>query len=199
MKGGFAVRAAVRLWWWKLDHRDRHFVMAGAAISVIALTAALLLQLWMDAQRRDITARASSVSQELARLQSLPKPADPNPDFVSSLPQELRTDRVVRDAAAWAPKFDLAIPALSVQPSNAAAGTLQNATLSVELNGSYANIKLWLRELLARYPELGLVSLDLQRAADPAAARLNANLQLRLYAKPRVESKPRLSGAPEAR
>ncbi len=55
--------------------------------------------------------------------------------------------------------------------------------LQVELAGGYAAQKMWVNEMLARYPRLGVVQWDMQRQeASPLQGRLT--LRLRLEPKP---------------
>lgn len=178
----FATSTITR-WWWERHEQERRTLRRVG----VALAAVLLLGLWA---RHEIQGRLQVAESRLSQLEAddaaraAAPPAAPRTDFTAAWPARLRTDEVVRDATAWAGRFDLLLPVLSIRPAATAPGQLQQSGIVAELRGSYPNIKLWLRELLARYPELALLSLDIQRAAEPGAATLSANVQLRLYARP---------------
>lgn len=73
-------------------------------------------------------------------------------------------DRLLRDATSWAQQFQLNIASLRVQHS-ATDGDPRSVTVQAELEGQYADIKTWLAELLGRYSQLAVLSMNMQRRA----------------------------------
>ena len=173
--------------WWCLPVQDRLFVRRYAYFSAVIVVGTVVAWFWLQqqTQRNDAlaethAANAIKLSAEADRL--------PQSDFTALLPRELRTDQIVRDASSWSDDFNLRLASLSVQQSSSPSATkLQQASLNVELRGSYAGIKLWLRELLGRYPELAVVSLDLQKSLNRDDRSVSATGQLRVFARPKAE------------
>lgn len=153
--------------------------------AIVAVTAIAWIWLVREAQRTDALARIYAA--DAVKLSSEADRA-PRADFTALLPRELRTDQIVRDASTWSNEFNLRLASLSVQQSSSPSATnLQQASLNVELRGSYPGIKLWLRELLGRYPELAVVSLDLQKALNRDDRSVSVTGQLRVFARPKAE------------
>lgn len=71
-------------------------------------------------------------------------------------------DRLVRDATSWAQQLQLNIASLRIQHS-ASGGDPGSVTVQAELEGKYADIKTWLAELLGRYSQLAVLSMNIQR------------------------------------
>ena len=72
-------------------------------------------------------------------------------------------------------------PAAAAGPKGAKPSGERTQDVQVELAGSYAAQKLWLNEMLARYPRLGLLQWDMQRQD---AGTLQGRLTLRLRLEP---------------
>ncbi len=113
-------------------------------------------------------------------------------DFITRLAPTANTEQFLRDASAWTAAAGgsdgLRLLSASAQPTAPTDTQLARTDLSLQVQGRYPALKGWLRELMARYPSLALLGMDLRRdagpVAGPAADQVQATLRLRLYAQP---------------
>ena len=174
--------------WSCLPLKDRLFVRRSAYLLASIVAATALAWFWLHQQTQRSDALAKIYAADAVKLSAEADHA-PRSDFTALLPRELRTDQIVRDASAWSDEFNLRLASLTVQQtSSPSAAKLQQASLNVEIRGSYPGIKLWLRELLGHYPELAVVSLDLQKALNRDDRSVSVTGQLRVFARPKAEN-----------
>ena len=173
--------------WWCLPVQDRLFVRRCAYFLAAIVAVTVVAWLWLQHETQRSDALAKIYAADAVKLSTESDHA-PHSDFTALLPRELRTDQIVRDASAWSNEFNLRLASLTVQQTSSPSATkLQQASLNVELRGSYPGIKLWLREVLGRYPELAVVSLDLQKALNRDDRSVSVTGQLRVFARPKAE------------
>lgn len=173
--------------WWFLSVQDRLFLRRCAYFLTAVVAATAVAWIWLQRETQRIDALAKIYAVDVVKLNA-EAARTRRSDFTALLPRELRTDQIVRDASAWSDEFKLRLAGLTVQQAASPSTTkLQQANLNVELRGAYPDIKLWLRELLARYPELAVVSLDLQKSLNRDDRSVSVAAQLRAFARPKGE------------
>lgn len=144
-----------------------------------------LLNLQRELNRLSITSRRMGAELAYVTAGALTQ----NTDFVVGLPAVPRVENLLRDASAWsAASAGGAVQLISASTQLIAATDrlLGRSDMSLQVRGRYADVKNWLRELLARYPSLALLGMDLHRDPAPVADGIQATVRLRLYAQPRL-------------
>jgi len=171
--------------WGTVRTSDRRVfaAMSAAVLFLIAVTFAILG--WAAAAKRDNLIQVHALVAGIAALAAPSSDEQRGADFTQLLPLLSISEALVRDASVWAGKLHLRLAALSVQPATTASALLPRVDIFCELRGAYPDVKLWLRELLARYAGLGLVSVDVRRLPGTApTTEVTAVLQLRLIGRP---------------
>lgn len=104
---------------------------------------------------------------------------------IRDLPASPRTARLINDLTSWSAESGLLLHSLVSQQGIASATSIPRVDVTITVAGAYPQIKLLLREILARYQEVAIKSLDLRRVSDdPAASQVMAEIELRLYSMP---------------
>lgn len=161
----------------------RPFVWVGLILVLASLT--LVAYTW------SIKRQVSQVEQHIAQLQAslkveaenqsqLRPPADVI-DFAQRLPATAPTTDVIREIQRSAKANGVVFASFDVSSRVATTQTLGKTDLSFRLQGSYANIKRVLKDVLGRYPVAVLAHLQIQRASSPMD--LAAQVELVLLSK----------------
>jgi hypothetical protein len=100
-------------------------------------------------------------------------------------------EQLSADALAFGPQLGVQVQRLTFgSPTHAEGAPYRSTAVQAEVRGSYADIKRWIAELLARRPHsLALKTLDLRRGADANAApaagtqpgSIEASIEWRLF------------------
>lgn len=161
----------------------RPFVWVGLILVLASLT--LVAYTW------SIKRQASQVEQHIAQLQaSLKVEAENQPqlrppadviDFAQRLPATAPTTDVIREIQRSSTANGVVFAGFDVSNRVATTQTLGKTDLSFRLQGSYANIKRVLKDVLGRYPVAVLAHLQIQRASSPMD--LAAQVELVLLSK----------------
>jgi len=193
--------------WWRLPAAERRWLLPALCLLLIAglLLAGLA---WhhdyrLEVVRQDLaTAQAQLEQRQAERIAAAPAsisgasahanvegftgtedPAQqntPQAQWLKLLPANPPTEEVLAELPRQVLALGLRLQRVSAQPLSALAdGRLSRVQLDAELQVAYAEIKLCLRELTARYPSLAIVALDLHR--HDASATLEASVRFELY------------------
>jgi type II secretory pathway pseudopilin PulG len=162
-------------------------------LALLCLAAAALLPSWQSARLRAAQQRLEAANAQSLALQREAAASAPAPSpWWSRLPiQGARRDgrstaeQLQADVMASATALSVQVLRVGLQPPSPArpdGPPFVATSVQVELRGSYADIKRWLAELLARRPgALAVKSIDMRRGADVAASSLEASVELRLF------------------
>lgn len=181
--------------WWRLEARDRRWALGAAGIVVALLLAGSLAWWWQSAALRDAQTALTDAQREQAAAQqraaNVARAAASAPapwwTLLPAAPVGERSpaERLSADALMLAPKLGVQLQRMSFSPLPAVDGAPYRGTaVQAELRGSYADVKRWLGELLARRPHsLAVKSADLRRAAEGATSvgAVEASIDLRLF------------------
>jgi hypothetical protein len=185
-----ALRAAASYrpaMWWRLTADDRRWLQRVAALTVVLGVAVAALAAWQSARQAQLTELARQASQQAASQQAEALAASqralqtPGRAWQAGLRAGLPLDAVLSEAhrTALSAGLRLTRAAVATPAAQAASAAVLSADLTVELAGPYPALKIWLRELLARYPSLAVLNLSLRRGA--GGDGVEATVVLRLF------------------
>ena len=132
-----------------------------------------------------VSSASLAAVQERVRLNqalTLPAPTLPIADFTQSLPGRTQVDDVVRDMGRNSQALGVSLGGLTVLHQVPTAGEWGKVQLTVSTVGEYGKCKVWLAELLGRYPSLAVQSLTIRPGINNAT-RQDWQLVLTLYAR----------------
>jgi hypothetical protein len=174
--------------WWRLAAADRRWIAGAAVSTVLVLASAGMLAWWQD--RAIVQARlelsAAEHEQALAAQQaeaSAKARSEAKAPWWTLLPaapagERSAAEQLSADVLALGPQLGVQVQRLTFgAPTHAEGAPYRSTAVQAEVRGSYADIKRWIAELLARRPHsLALKTLDLRRGSDANAA-VAANAQ----------------------
>lgn len=100
-------------------------------------------------------------------------------DFTQSLPIAARSEDVARDIGQFAQRLNVQITSLTLDSQAANSRELGRVQFNLAGQARYKDTKVWLAELLDRYPSLALQSLSLRaQANDPVRQDVRLTLVL---------------------
>lgn len=102
-----------------------------------------------------------AATKTLVDLHAAPLP-ELRTSFISRLPQAALTDQMLRDLVTFGESNGVQINSFTPQSSLPNARELGRVQISVAALADYKSTKLWLAELLARYPSLAVQTLSLR-------------------------------------
>jgi hypothetical protein len=187
-------------WWWRLTAADRRWVTVAAASLGFLLALTAMATWWQlhayrhvtqqlaDARRAQALMAQEADANAKARAQIKPPwwtlvPASPTGERSAA-------EQLSADALALGPKLGVQVQRLTFgSPAHAEGARYRSTAVQAEVRGSYADIKRWIAELLARRPRsLALKTLDLRRALDAGAVSastqsgsIDASIEWRLF------------------
>jgi len=128
------------------------------AISLATLSVKARIDADRDALRELVSSKGKVLSPTIQPSGQDERKAEGDLSKIHPIP----VDRLLRDAMSWAQQLQLNIASLLVQHP-ATEGDPRSVTVHAELDGKYADIKTWLAELLGRYSQLAVLSMNIQR------------------------------------
>lgn len=152
--GFVVVSFAAGAWWW----------LHVSEASVVALQSEL------QAAQNQL-----EVAQRTARVGA-------SSNYTQALPSAARADDVARDISRYAQAHGVQVVSVSLETRAATASEIAKVQFNLVAQADYRAAKMWLTELLGRYPSLGVQSLSL-RALPNEAARQDVRLVLVFFAK----------------
>ncbi|OOG37818.1 hypothetical protein B0B52_17010 [Polaromonas sp. A23] len=131
------------------------------------------------ASERDTELRSLQIQLQTLERTSVKKQSG---DFTQSLPPASRSDEVVRELSHQAQLLGVQITSLSVVIPEPSISELRKFQFNLNTNADYKALKLWLGELLARYPSLAVQALSM-RGASNDSTRQEALVSFVLFVK----------------
>jgi hypothetical protein len=187
-------------WWWRLSATDRRWVAGAAACLALLCSAAAACAWWQSrataeaqlqltqAQHEQALAAQRAAQDERARAEAKAPWWTRVPSAATA--QRSAAEQLSADALALAPKLGVQVQRLTFgAPSHTEGAPYRSTSVQAEVRGSYADIKRWIAELLARRPNaLALKSVDLRRGPGDAteltvaqAGSIEASIEWRLF------------------
>lgn len=161
---------------WKRWPTEWHILLASLVLTMALAASATST----SAARQKVTqsdARLTTARAELALLQS-PRATAPASNAV--LADITSRDAVLRDIASFADTAGVQLATVQTAYETGPASAYKTIRFAVQARGSYGAVKIYLAELLARYPSLYLSSLLLQHGGAAEGGQLQATLSLAL-------------------
>ena len=158
-----------------------HLGVASLVLGMVAVTA---LWIWQRAQAslRSAQYELVRVHTDIAALTGAPA-QNPPTSFADHLPLLSITDALLRDVVAFAQNNGVQISSLTPSLASPSAKELGRLQVTIAANAEYKASKIWLAQLLSRYPALAVQSLALRAGGPNDALRQDIALSLVLYFK----------------
>lgn len=156
----------------------RWHLMIVASLVALAGVAAWSMEQSSRRQQEALAARKSDMLRELAALAATSDAARQGP----TLAAPASVDAVSRDITRFAASAGVELRSLGLQHSAASATELGRVQYAITGACDYRAAKVWLGELLARYPALAVQSLDL-RSTQADGSKLSVAVSLVLFLK----------------
>ena len=147
---------------WPLGH---HVLAAIAVILAVAVLGAAVLKT-TEAAVRQKSAELMDLQSELARKRAAAAITEtPKTDFRASLPLASRIDDVSRDLLQYAEQRGVSLTSVAQQPGSFGAQEFKTLQFSVNAVAPYPAFKMWLADLLGRYPTLAVQQMSVRTNA----------------------------------
>lgn len=161
---------------------------------LVAVTAActrLSWSLWSELETN--RARLSALRSRIAESARSPSKPAPHTDFTVQWPAGRVDDEVLDQAVRDAQRIGVRVATATASMHPDSKDLVQQFQFNIEVRGTYANIKTWLTEVMARRSGLAIDSLDVRGVEAMSSSGLAAQqevvaaVRLRLFMRPKGE------------